>query len=63
MGKSVTKKYRSLIDEIIVELDFDSSRNKNVKYYSVCFKDGSKITGIGIKNLFFNMKNSNRRFI
>ncbi len=63
MGKSVTKKYRSLIDEIIVELDFDSSRNKNVKYYSVCFKDGSKITGIGMKNLFLNMKNSNRRFV
>lgn len=63
MRKSVTKKYRSLIDEIIVELDFDSLRNKNVKYYSVCFKDGSKITGIGIKNLFLNMKNSNRRFV
>lgn len=52
----IPKKYHPDIEEISLELDFDNSKNRNVKYYSVCFKDGSKITGIGIKNLISNIK-------
>lgn len=45
-----------LIYEIIFELDFDNSKNRNVNYYFIYFKDGSKVTGIVIKNIFLILK-------
>lgn len=50
------KKSLPLIDEITMEPDFDNRRNRTVNFYTVYFKDGDRVSGVGLADLIQKVK-------
>lgn len=50
------KKSLPLIDEITMEPDFDNRRNRTVNFYTVYFKNGDRVSSVGLTNLVQEVK-------
>ena len=50
------KKSLPLIDEITMEPDFDNRRNRTVNFYTVYFKNGDRVSSVGLTNLIQEVK-------
>ena len=62
--KYIPKKYLQFIDDVVIEPDFDNSRNRTVQHYLAYFKAGCvvdgeevhSISGTGVKDFLVNLK-------
>ena len=52
----IPKRYWPHIDEIQMEADFDSRKNRTVRFYRVFFNDGGRVSAIGIPNIVNEVK-------
>ena len=47
----IPKKFWPEIDQIDKEAEFDNRKNRTVYFYCVWFKDGNRVSGIGIADI------------
>ena len=50
------RKSLALIDEITMEPDFDNRRNRTVNFYTVYFKNGDRVSGVGLTDIAKKVK-------
>lgn len=50
------KKSLPLIEEITMEPDFDNRRNRTVNFYTVWFKNGDRVSGVGLPEIIKQVK-------
>lgn len=50
------RKSLPLIEEITMEPDFDNRKNRTVYYYTVYFKNGDRVSSVGIAGITAKVK-------